>query len=256
MTLIVTHISKLGIIHATDGNLTASNGSAAGQAPKVFPIPFLYAGLTVAGSYGVGGQSMDPWMRNFIQAQQRDNCDSLEAFAAALAGALQGEMTQKEKNDGSMVHLAGYVQDKGRSHPEFWFVRNVYGMDTSTGEYSDFRDTFQISEDFWKRDWCKNNLDQLFQEDGYQIYINGFTSGRVSYIILQAVMNQFFQSVWSNPAWKFRPPKSLEENVVIVELYIQMIGVLFRTSDYSAPFIGGTPQTYAIADPSLPWRKK
>lgn len=252
MTLIVTHISRFGIIHATDGNLTAVNGLPAGQAPKVFPVAFLNAGLTVAGSYGVDGQSMDLWMRNFIQAQERGNCDSLEVFATALGGALQAEMTQKEKDRGSMVHLAGYVQEKGGSHAELWFVRNVYCMDTNTGEYSDFRDTFQISEDFWKRDWPQNNLAQLFQQDGYQIYINGFTSGRVSYFILQSVMNQFFQSVWRNRAWNFRPPVSLEENRLIVELYIRTIGVLFRISNYTAPFIGGTPQTYTIAHPSRP----
>jgi hypothetical protein len=256
MSLIVTHISKFGIIHATDGNLTASNGSTAGQAPKVFPIQFLNAGLTVAGSYCVTGQSMDMWMRTFIQGQERDQCGTLKAFATALAAALQNKMTQTEKRGGSIIHIAGYVQDKGRSHPEFWFVRNVYGMDQVTGEYRDFRDTFQISEDFWNRDWDKNNLDKLFQEDGYQIYINGFTSGRVSYMILQSIMNQFFQSVWSNPAWEFRAPKSLEDNALLVELYIRMIGMLFRISDYSAPFVGGTPQIYIISDPTLKQKKK
>jgi len=250
MSLIVTHISKFGIVHVTDGNLTASNGLAAGQAPKVFPIPFLNAGLTVAGSYGVGVQSMDMWMKTFIQRQERNKCGTLEAFATALAAAIQNEMTATQQDSGSIVHIAGYVQDKDSSHPEFWFVRNIYGMDQATGEYTDFRNTFQVSEDFWNRDWDKNHLDQLFQEDGYQIYINGFTSGRVSYMILQSVMNQFFQSVWSNPAWQFRAPKSLEDNTLLVELYIRMIGVLFRISDYSAPFIGGTPQTYAIAPPA------
>ena len=250
MSLIVTLISKFGIIHATDGNLTASNGSAAGQAPKVFPITFLNACLTVAGSYGLGAQSMDLWMRTFIQRQEQNKCGTLEAFAAALAAALQNEMTATQRGAGSMIHIAGYVQGKERSHPEFWFVRNIYGMDQATGEYIDFRDTFQVSEDFWNRDWAKNHLDQLFQEDGYQLYINGFTSGRVSYMVLQSVMNQFFQSVWNNPAWQFRAPTSLEDNILLVELYIRMIGVLFRISDYSAPFIGGTPQTYAIAPPA------
>jgi hypothetical protein len=250
MTLIVTHISRFGIIHATDGNLTAVNGSPAGEAPKVFPVPFLNTALTVAGSYGVGGQSMDLWMRNFIQEQQRLNCDSLRAFATALRDALQDKMTPQEKNQGSMLHLAGYVRENDASHAEFWFVRNVYCMDKNTGEYSDFRDTFQISEDFWERDWPQNNLAQLFQQDGYQIYINGFTSGRVSYVILQSVMDQFFRSVWRNAAWRFRPPVSLEENTLIVDLYIRTIGVLFRISNYTAPIIGGTPQTFTIAPPS------
>jgi len=252
VSLMVTHISKFGIVHATDGNLTTADGSAAGEAPKVFPVPFLNAALTVAGSYEVGSLSMDSWMRQFLQAQELAKSATLEAFARALAGALQAEMTQKQKAGGSMVHLAGYVQDKDGSHPEFWFVRNIYTMDKVTGEYGDFRDEFQVSEDLWARDWQGNSLAVLLPKGGYQIYINGFTSGRVSYMIVQSVMNQFFQSVRSNPGWRFRPPASLEESALIVELYIRTIGVLFRISDYSAPFIGGAPQIYSISAPGGP----
>jgi len=250
MTLVVTHISKFGIIHAADSSLTAYNGSPAGEAQKVFPIPFLNAGLSVAGAYGVGGKPMGLWMKTFIEGQERDKCDTLEAFATALKVALQKEMTETEKLCGSIIHLAGYVQDKSGSHPEFWFVRNVYGMDKVTGEYVDVRDTFQISEDFWNRDWDKNKLEELFQRGGFQLYINGFTPGRVSYLILHSVMNQFFFSVWKNPAWKFRPPRSLEESELLVRLYICIIVVLFRISDYGARFIGGVPQTYRIPAPT------
>jgi hypothetical protein len=114
-------------------------------------------------------------------------------------------------------------------------------MDMRTGEYGDIRNAFQVTEDFWQRDWQQHNIAHVFSQGGYQIYTNGFTSGRVSYIILQQYMTQFFKQIWQNPTWSFRPPISLKEASLIVDLYIRTIGVLFQLSNYSAPFIGGTP---------------
>ncbi len=50
MTLIYTQFSKLGIILAADSNLTSSSGSTA-VGDKGFEVPYLKAGLCVAGSY-------------------------------------------------------------------------------------------------------------------------------------------------------------------------------------------------------------
>ena len=249
MSLIITQISKYGIIHATDGNLTSSDGSPAGQERKLFPLQFLNAALTVAGSFGVGDLAMREWMERFIQAQRQASCDSLSAFARALGASLQAEMNAGQKASGSIVHIAGYARDAEGFHPEFWHVRNVYGIDQSTGEYRDLRDTFQVGEDFWTRDWQEHNLGQKFEQGVDWIYINGFASGRINFWHLQSQMTNFFWQVWSNEAWRFRPPHSLDESVLIVDLYVRTIGVLFRLSDYSAPFIGGTPQTYAIPRP-------
>jgi hypothetical protein len=249
MSLILTHISSHGIIHASDGNLTSSNGSSAGEAPKVFEIPFLNAGLSIAGAYNVAGQRMDEWLIQFIKHQQDSNCSTLKDFATALSQSFETEMLPVEKDGGSLVHLAGYVHENNEWHPEFWFVRNIYQMDSITGEYKDFRETFQVSEDLWTRDWHQNNLSHIFPQGGYQLYINGFTSGRVSYMILQQKMNQFFTQIWQNNTWKFRPPNSLEESKLIVDLFIRVIGVLFQLSNYSAPFIGGVPQCYGILNP-------
>ena len=66
MTLILTHISQYGIVHASDSNLTA-DGSHAGTASKIYPIAHLQAGLTVAGAFSVGGATMESWMPEFIR---------------------------------------------------------------------------------------------------------------------------------------------------------------------------------------------
>jgi 20S proteasome alpha/beta subunit len=62
MSLIFTHISRHGIVHASDSNLSYSNDQSAGEAKKIFEINYLNAGLTVAGSYEVDNECMDVWM--------------------------------------------------------------------------------------------------------------------------------------------------------------------------------------------------
>jgi hypothetical protein len=249
MTLILTHLSKLGIIHASDSNLTSGQGDPAGQGQKTFKVPHLNAGLTVAGAYSVAGTPMDVWMKNFIDAQVASGARSLAAFANALRAKLEAEMHPEEKLGGSMVHIAGYVQEGGLQHPEFYFVRNVYGIDATTGEYRDLRDQFQVSEDFWTRDCPRSNLMARFQSGVYQIYINGFASGRIGYVLLQDYLRAFFRQIWEQPNWKFRPPSSLPETVLIVKLYMAIIDTMFQVSDYSAPFIGGGSQIIEIPQP-------
>jgi len=51
MTLILTQLSKYGIIHASDSNISNERGELLGEGRKVFEIPHLNAGLSVAGSY-------------------------------------------------------------------------------------------------------------------------------------------------------------------------------------------------------------
>ncbi len=250
MTLILTQINKFGIIHASDSNLTTNGGSQAGQAQKTFPIGFLKSALTLAGCYSVGGINMDKWMTAFIQDQERKQVASLMDFAYALKQQIEKEMLPEEKAIGSMLHMSGYVEKNGEFHPEFWFLRNIHAIDDTTGEYNDIDDRFELTEDFWSRDCPKTNMMVTFENGGYQFYINGFTSGRIGFVVLQPIMNDFFNSVWSHPSWQFRPPKSIEETEALIKIYMEIINTLFLLSDYSAPLIGGAIQTHVICRPS------
>jgi hypothetical protein len=250
MTLILTHLSKFGIIHASDSNLTSGSNTAVGQGQKTFTVPFLNAGLALAGAYSVGGKPMDVWMRDFINTQASSGIGSLSGFAETLRGGLEAEMNPGEKQSGSMVHIAGYVESAALQHPEFYFVRNVYGIDTSTGEYLDVRNQFVASEDFWNRDCPKSNAMAAFQSGAYQVYVNGFASGRIGYVVLQDRLNSFFKTIWDQPQWKFRPPGSLGGTVLFVKLYMSIIETLFQVSDYPAPFIGGGCQVHEIPQPA------
>lgn len=246
MTLIVTHISKHGIVHASDSNLTSDVGHQAGQGQKTFAVPRLQAGLALAGAYSVGGNSMDRWMKSFIESEPSA---TLADFAAALRNALSRQMQPEEKAAGILMHLAGYAEQEGVYHPELWHLRNV-DIDSATGQYR-ITDPLQLTEDFWSRDCPKRNIMRAFQSDtyAYQMYFNGFAPGRITFAALQPVLADFFESIWGQPDWKFRPPASIGETESLVKLYIQIISAMFQLSDYSAPIIGGYAQTYGIPQP-------
>jgi len=244
MSLIVTYINKYGIVHASDSNLSR-DGSSAGEGQKTFPIKHLNAALTVAGCYSVGGTSMDEWMKNIIDIHSKASNKSLENFAEYLRNILEINMLPSEKQKGCMVHIAGYVEEGKESHPEFWFVRNIYEIDQNTGEYTRIEERFEKSEDFWTKFSNNQELSQWFQ-NGYQVFGNGYVAGRIGFFLLLPKMTEFLNVIWGNPNWKFRPPITIEETELIVKLYFQVISTLFAISDYSAPFIGGNIQTYVI----------
>jgi hypothetical protein len=185
---------------------------------------------------------------NLFISKHTVSAGSLATFAYALGNALESEMSRREKAGGSLVHIAGYVKDKGHYHPEFYFVRNVHAIARS-GEYKDIRNEFAVSEDFWTRDCPRDNLMDAFQRDVYQLYINGFPEGRIGYLGLQAPLTKFFSDIWSQPAWRFRPPRTVYETSEFLKLYMNVIATLFRVSDYPARFIGGKIQLLRIKQP-------
>jgi len=134
MTLILTHINKLGIVHAADSNLTSRDGSALGTGDKVFKIPYLQAGLCLSGAYTVGRKRMDVWVPPAIADYGLDKRPTLGGCADYLRGRLETEMTSTEKAASCLFHIAGFVQDpSGDHHPEFYFVRNITGIDPTNG---------------------------------------------------------------------------------------------------------------------------
>jgi len=251
MSLILTHISRHGIIHASDSNLTTSNDENGGEGQKTFSVDFLNAGLTIAGAYSVNGIWMDEWMPEFIKRQSQSNVPNLKEFSHNLKDALQSEMTPNEKESGSLIHIAGYVREYGFSHAELWFVRNIFGIDGTTGDYTDFRDEFGISEDFWSRDYVffKDKI-QLPSHYANMVYVNGLLHGRHALNEIRKKLDEFFEEFWRNKDYKFRHPQSLEEYELIVKLYMQVIDTLFVMSDYKAKYIGGKTQTLLIPQPN------
>lgn len=254
MTLIITHIDKFGIIHASDSNLTGANDTSAGEGKKVFSIPKLNAGLALAGSYGVGNESMSSWMPKFIEEQCKIPDITLSVFSSNLKNTLQTSMTSAQKKGGSIIHIAGYVEDNGFMHPEFWFVRNVHGIDQTTGGYKDVDENFEITEDFWTRDLLEEDFKNAWANptvNAIRTYFNGFSPGRIGYSAVSSELGKFFKHMWSNKSWKFRPPQTIEENELLIKNYMQIIDTLFLLSEYKAKYIGGSTQTL-ILKPTKP----
>ncbi len=252
MTLIMTYINRHGIIHVSDSNLTSGDDRDAGQGQKAFEIKFLNAGLTTAGSYSVNGTSMDKWMPDFINQQEQIPDLKLEQFSHNLKDKLESTMNVDEKESGCIIHIAGYVEDNGVSHIEFWFVRNVHNINPASGNYQDIRDTFAITEDFWTRDYQNQNLKETLQDPKYfarHIYVNGFTPGRIGFNVLTKELDKFFLGIWKVKDWQFRAPQTLEETELLVKIYMKVVDALFVMSDYNAHYIGGNTQTILIPQP-------
>jgi hypothetical protein len=147
-----------------------------------------------------------------------------------------------------MFHIAGYANDAGGVHPEFHFVRNIQGINATTGDYEGVTSHYQVSEDFWTRDYLQTPAGR-FAAGGFQRYFNGFASGRIAYFGATLRLQEFYESVWNEPSWKFRRPTSIDELAAFVKLELETINTLFMSSDYRSPIIGGDVQLEKIPAP-------
>ena len=213
MSLILTQISRFGIIHASDSNLSAS-GHDVIEGKKVFAVDYLNAGLSIAGTYSVDGKPMNIWMDEFIQAQNDAYVSTLRDFSEILQQKLQSSLRENEFEAGCIIQISGYSKTKEIVHPELWFLRNVHSINKETGQYENVDETIAISEDFATRDLLMHTTLETYnfkeQELDYS-YFNGFAPGRISYHYLTRNLEDFFNSVWSNTKWKFRPPSNLND---------------------------------------------
>jgi hypothetical protein len=249
MSLIVTQITKYGIIHFSDSNLTSENGKKTEYGKKIFKIEHLKAGLGLAGVYSVNGVSMDTWIELFIEKDKESGNASIREFSNRLKNKLETEMLPDEKTNGCLIHIAGYVSDEDTDHPELWFVRNVHSIDQQTGNYTNIDVTFEISEDYWGRDYKIPEVRNLIELGGYQLYFNGFPAGRIAFLNVTHSLNLLFRQIWGDTQNRFRPPMTLGEYEDFMKTYMLLINALFVSSDYSAPFIGGNIQTFVIPHP-------
>ncbi len=148
-----------------------------------------------------------------------------------------------------LFHIAGYVDDASGIHPEFYFVRNIQGINVITGDYEGVTPNYQITEDFWTRDYPQAPAG-MFVAGGYQRYFNGYPPGRIAYLGATQKLQEFYEQVWLEPSWKFRRPASLDELAAFIRLELETINTLFMSSDYPTPYIGGAIQIEKIPVPT------
>ena len=189
---------------------------------------------------------MDRWLPACIASYSASATPSLSGFANHLADQLRSSANPGKAR---LFHIAGYVDDGGGVHPEFYFVRNIQGINASTGDYEGVTATYQVSEDFWTRDY-RNAPAGMFATGGSQRYFNGYPSGRIAYLGAMQKLQEFYEQVWCEPRWKFRRPQSLDELSAFVRLELETINTLFASSDYPSPLIGGPIQIEKIPAPA------
>jgi hypothetical protein len=141
------------------------------------------------------------------------------------------------------------VNDASGIHPEFYLVRNIQGINASTGAYEGVTSNYQVTEDFWTRDYPQTPAG-MFAAGGSQRYFSGYPSGRIAYLGAMQKLQEFYEQVWREPNWKFRRPASLDELSAFVRLELETINTLFTSSDYPSPYIGGVIQIEKILAPS------
>lgn len=244
MSIIVTHISQHGIIHAADSNLTDTNtGKAAGEGQKLFEIPQLESALTVAGAYSVDKKQMDEWMKDFISA---DTSRSLAEFVDNLRNTIDTRASAEEKGEGYFIHIAGYAESGGTKHPEFYHITN-YEIVRPGGSYIIRDPALRSSEDFWSK--YEGTPFSLFAGGKGIIYCNGYPDGRQAYFTLLQFMAGFRSLAWNNPDWDFRPPSSIDEEAAYLRNDMQHINLLFLHSNLTDPPIGGEIKIHTIPSP-------
>lgn len=248
MTLIATAISNLGIVHASDSNLTSgSEPPVPGQ--KIFKLGFADAALGVAGRYSVGGTRMDEWLPPAIAAYAAGS-PTLRGFAEYLRERLDSERTGDERAQATLFHIGGYVEVGGSAHPELVFVRNIKDIDEVSGDYVGISDKFEVTEDFWCRDYANPEVRRALVAGKEQRYFNGFPAGRIAYLDFVKRFNAFLGQVWAEETWKFRPPRDVDELAAFMELEVRAICTMFGSSDYDAAYIGGEIQIVKIPAPA------
>jgi hypothetical protein len=248
MTLITTIVSNYGLIQASDSHVTNYTTGTTKNDPKVFPLGFADGALALSGTYRAGNERMDTWMPTRIAEYGASGSTSIEGFAHYLQARLDAELTATQASDATLIHIVGYER-ADTIHPVMYFVRNAWSINATTGAYEDIRHTFQVSEDYWGRDYG-DDLAQIGPDPTrYRMYFNGTPDGRIAFFQFGQLFRGFLAAVFAQPNWRFRPPRSLDELAAMVELQIRTVATLYVMSDYPAAYVGGEPQVHKIPPP-------
>ena len=179
---ILDGFNKTVLVFAADRRITR-DGKYHATLPKLFPIPYLRAGISYFGVAEVssskrGRQDMAQWLPDFIN--QQPGTKDLKTFAGELRNSLNQVVPPHVlAAQPSGFHLCGY---NPQGIPEFWFITNVGGMDhlNYTGLGSRF---LEPSPDFLERDAKTQGWDGVKPgsvRNAVQVYRNGDIRAHVS----------------------------------------------------------------------------
>lgn len=155
MTLVVSEISKHGIVMIGDSAITYSNvaGIPAGAidgAAKVQYSDKANVGFAIWGNGIVQGQQIDSWVNNFIEASIAEN-EELESVGQRLTEQLKNELAKENRPWRELVfgiHLAGYKNDL----PRLWHIHCGHHNETPHKPklYHDYPEDQNWTEDYYR----------------------------------------------------------------------------------------------------------
>jgi hypothetical protein len=244
MSLIVTHISALGVLQIADSALTVPGPPAqdAGDANKIFDVPALQAAISVAGSYSVGSVPLDVWLSNFIA---KSNSNTLGAFATELASALTNQVFASQSH---LVHLAGFgATPMPGAPPEFWLIGNFDGIDEASGEYVGRNAVYGQTEDFLNRDLKAIGGWEMFCATKAEFaYVNGLKHGRVAFNTAFVQLDSLDRTLINDSDSKLRLPGTIEEMRDRVVKRFELVSDIYSRNLFGARVIGGPTNFIAV----------
>lgn len=112
MTLVVTEVSKHGIVMVGDSAVTMRNRSSGKLSVKANAVKVLYSeaaniGFTLWGAASVGNYRLDYWMDDFVDSEVH-NGDTVVSVGEKLNTALNLRDTEWEQNVKG-IHVAGFM---------------------------------------------------------------------------------------------------------------------------------------------------
>jgi hypothetical protein len=172
---ILDGFKKTILVFGADRRISKPDGSFDSIKPKLFRIPYLRGGVSYFGLAEVFPKGkrryLADWLPAFITSHA--GTKTLKEFSFKLRDELSGVVPPTTlKDNPSGFHIAGY---NVAGIPEFWFVRNIGGMDKH--RYIDLQPKYgDPTADFLERDarslgW--DGADPMSVENKVQCYRNG-----------------------------------------------------------------------------------
>lgn len=226
MTLILTEVSKHGVVMAADSALTRVDGRSFYGAQKLLPIPQVNAGISIWGNYNIAGTCADVWTQNFITNDVNSSAnlwDTANLLADKLNNAF-GNVIQERMG----FHLAGFDTKNGICGPAFYHVHNGhYHWELKYGEIIEVPDEYPKTREFKANE---DHAPKIYNEDESQLTGNGdFT---IFSYLYKSIKPKIEDELKLLTKFEFPYPSFLSTRGEYLRFWIQFIAELYRLSNF------------------------
>jgi len=228
MTLIITEVSRYGIVMVADSaitSITTKNGNIhsinieENGATKLSKIDYLNAGISWWGLATISEKGTEEWINEFIEKNKND-CKSVSEFAKKLEKELRNVLGKIDTELG--FHLAGYEASSRGNLPSFYHITNSAKndcFDHSTKE-------FEAQPDYTPEKYDPT-IFKITRNGAYFIYAN-----------ISNMLQQFFNQIAATQGIMIPGEQSLDGREEYLRFYMEMIKKIFTISNLEQT-IGG-----------------